>query len=75
MSEQVVRVAIGGRPQELTYRWTGDGELQVGDPVEVPPPWWAEDVSEKRDRFSKGVVTGIGSSYTGPTRPITRRLT
>ena len=70
---QVVRVSIGGDPKELTYEWTGQGELAVGDVVIVPPPWWAESTSEMRERYSHGVVTGIGSSYTGQMVTINRR--
>ena len=61
---QIVRVSIGGDPKELTYEWTGQGELAVGDVVIVPPPWWV-DTPEKRERYSHGVVTGIGSNYKG----------
>jgi hypothetical protein len=70
---QIVRVSIGGQSHELTYHWDGSEELSVGDPVVVPPPWWANDTSEMRDRYSHGVVTGLGSDYTGPTVGIRSR--
>jgi hypothetical protein len=72
MTGQVVRVAIGGDAKELTYRWVGDGKLSVGDTVEVPPPEWA-DTPQNRERYSHGVVTGIGSDYTGYMVSIDRR--
>ena len=73
MTDQVVRIAVGGDSKELTYRWVGDGELSVGDAVRVPPPGWASDTSENRERYSHGVVTGIGSTYTGYMVSIDRR--
>jgi hypothetical protein len=73
MANQVVRVAIGGDSTELTYRWVGDSDLSVGDTVRVPPPDWASTTSEMRDRYSQGVVTGIGSTYTGYMVSISRR--
>jgi hypothetical protein len=72
MTEQIVRVAIGGDSKELTYRWVGEGELVVGETVVVPPPWWA-DTTEKRERYSRGVVTGIGSGYMGQMVSISQR--
>jgi hypothetical protein len=72
VTDQIVRVAIGGDSKELTYRWVGEGELVVGDIVVVPPPPWV-DTSEMRERYSRGVVTGIGSNYTGHMVSISQR--
>jgi hypothetical protein len=73
MTDSKIRVAIGGKTKELTYRWTGELPIRVGDVVRVPPPYWACDTSENREKFSYGVVVGIGSTYTGPILSINQR--
>lgn len=68
---QVVRVQILGAPREYTYCWHFDvpadtaRPLQVGDRVELPPNQVCEE-------GSSGLVSALGSDYTGPTKEIIR---
>jgi hypothetical protein len=54
------------RGKALTYRWTGDGDLRVGDRVLVPGNWLHPNAEVC-------TVVAIGSSFNGDIQEVIRR--
>jgi hypothetical protein len=46
----------------LTYEWTGDPTLVLGDKVHCPPAWWERDF---RPEGKTGTVIALTSDYSG----------
>lgn len=65
---QIVQAqAASGRGKILTYEWSGDIDLAVGDHVWVPASWaFAAHVA---------TITELGSSYTDTLVTVSRRAT
>lgn len=68
------RTSVGGDQivtvGRYSYRWGGE-PLRVGDTVELPGNWLTQARGVDQPT---GVVTGIGSSYTGPLASVVRVL-
>lgn len=67
---QVVQVRIGEARRLYTYGWVfdptaGGVPLKVGDRVELPP-------NQVQEEGSSGVVSKVGSDYTGEMKSIVR---
>jgi hypothetical protein len=62
----VVEMPSGKR---LSYRWTGDADLKVGDEVITPAPWW----SSRPGYPVVAKVVALDSDYTGSLVTIDRR--
>jgi hypothetical protein len=60
------QLVVVDRGKALTYRWTGDGDLRVGDRVLVPGNWL-------HPKAEICTVTAIGSSFTGDLQDIIQR--
>ncbi|WP_432112781.1 hypothetical protein [Streptomyces sp. S1] len=70
--EQRVQVEILGAPRPYSYAWhfdptAGEGPLQIGDRVELPP-------NTVQQEGSSGTVVAVGTSYKGELKSIVRRI-
>lgn len=69
MTEQLVRVTLGGAHTLYTYRWTGSKPLRRGEKVLVP----VSDPESGAEAVCTATVALIGSDYGGSIKDVVRR--